>query len=65
MDRTPQNNPNRTRDDRPPLTSENCEGYSAEEMTALNAEFDRRWNAGEWQSFDGARAEFQDEVARR
>lgn len=77
-DRTPYESGNRTPDDRPPLTPENCEGYSTEEMATLNAEFDARWNGwsveesqrftysdGSMMSFDDARRAFQDEVSRR
>lgn len=61
-----------------PFTIDNCEGYSAEEMAALNAEFAARWNGwdvkesqlflyanGKPMEEDVALAEFWREVAGR
>lgn len=61
-----------------PFTSDNSEGYTQEEMNALNKEFDQRWNDwtveqsqmfqygnGELMTEEDAIKYFQDEVARR
>ena len=45
----------------------NCEGYSQEEMDALNSEFKERYESGEYEGWteDEAAKYFCDEVARR
>ena len=49
------------------FTKENCEGYTNDEMIALNREFAERYINNEFSSDDLATAEqeFSDEVARR
>ncbi len=49
------------------FTLENTNGYTQLECNALNAEFERRFSAGEWGNADRHEAEqwFSDEVARR
>jgi len=51
------------------MTLENTDGYTQQELDVLNAEFENRFAAGDWEgySFDREQAEkaFADEVSRR
>lgn len=61
-----------------PFTTENCEGYTQDDMARLNAEFTHRWNGwnvqeglmflyhnGALMGAEDAIKQFQHEVARR
>lgn len=53
--------------DVPAFTADNSAGYTADEMSVLNEEFNGRWKSGEWANLTFAEAlhAFQDEGARR
>ena len=46
---------------------DNTEGYTNEELTALNSEFNRRFDNGDWPTSDADEASkwFADEVSKR
>jgi hypothetical protein len=50
-----------------PFTPDSCTGYTEDAMRQLNAEFDQRWNAGDWEEMGGDEAikAFQHEVSGR
>ena len=48
------------------FTTENTSGYTAEQCEQLNAEFERRFAAGDWPvDRDQAEKSFSDEVGHR
>ena len=49
------------------MTQQNTEGYTDQQLDALNKEFDERFQSGEWEPADKDEAEkwFADEVAQR
>lgn len=49
------------------MTMENTEGYLQSQLNELNAEFDRRFQDGDWPTDNREEAEqgFADEVSRR
>lgn len=49
------------------FTLENTTGYTQDECDEINAEFERRYDAGDWGQLDREIAEkhFSDEIARR